>query len=357
MNERLSKKISIYNFLFTVGIVIYHSKNFYHLYTSSSSAFFDRMYDLYYSFVYICMGFFFMISAYLFYIGLKSEADVYKKMKKRLFTIGIPFLVWNLLVGAYEILYSIIKGTYDLDIVDYLLGLTIEPFNGPLWYLVALMVLMLIAPLIYKLKEHPNVFLGVLAGVIVLCCAWRVIFDENDRVVHWFMQYLPLYFIGAYFGLCKSDFVANEKYNYKLVSIVSAVVSVLILVYFVFLDQGWILFGYVLSLILPVTIWLSTYNSMFERFKLGYPVKASFFVYVMHMTLIGIFNTIITKVFGYGSMHPVVVFLAYFVFVAALYAVCLVFAYVAGKILPEKLYFALSGGRVKGGRAKKEAEK
>lgn len=349
MNECLSKKISIYNFIFTIGIVIYHSKNFHYLYSNQSSAFFDKMYNLYDLLASISLGFFFMVSAYLFYLGLNSQTDLYAKMKKRLYTIGIPFLAWNALVLAYEAVYGIIKGNLNLGFSDFALGFTFEPFDGPLWYMFALLLLMVVAPLIYKLKEHPNLFLGILIGIFVVCSLSKTFVVSDNAAIGWIMRlvgYIPLYFMGAYFGLCKSDFVSNEKYNRKFVAIVSACISVVIVIYFVFFGQSWRLFNYALSIILPVALWLSTCNSMYEKTKIRYPIKISFFIYAMHMLLIGILNTILTKIVGNGSLHPVLAFFGYFVFLAVLYFICLAVAYIAGKILPAKLYFALSGGRV-----------
>ena len=360
MSEGLSKKLSLYNFIFTIGIVIYHCKNFNALYSSSVNGFLNKMYGLYDLIGLVSMGFFFMVSAYLFYLGINSNADLYKKMKKRVITLGIPFLTWNVIILLYNIFYGIVKGTLSLGFTDFILGFTFQPFDGPLWYIFALLLLMLFAPLIYKLKNHPKVFLGIIIGALVGGSLCKSLVTSDNEAIQWatrLIGYVPIYLFGAYFGLCKNEFVSKEKYNYKLVAIISASISVEIIVYFMLLKQDISVLNYILQLVLPITIWLSTYNSMYEKIKIRYPLKVTFFVYALHMLLIGIFNTLLTKAIGYNSLNPAISFFAHFVFVAILYFVCLAVAYISGKFLPSKFYFALSGGRVEGGRAAKGTAK
>jgi len=349
MNSRLSKKISIYNFIFTIGIVVYHSKNFNVLYSSNSNGFLGAMYELYDLIGPISMGFFFMISAYLFYLGLNSKTDLYKKMKKRLFTLGVPFVTWNALVLLYNVVYGTIKGNLSIDLFDCVLGFTFVPFDGPFWYVFALLLLMILAPFIYKLKDHQKIFLGIVIVVFVACNAWRLLVKSDNLALQWITRligYMPIYLTGAYLGLCKNEVVAEERYNYKLVAIVSAILNVVIILYFILLKSNMVLLDNILLFVLPITIWLSTYNSMYDKVKIRYPLKVTFFVYAMHAVLIGIFNTLLTKAIGYGNLNPIISFFAHFVFVAILYLTCLLVAYISGKILPSKIYYALSGGRV-----------
>ena len=357
MNERLSKKISIYNFIFTIGIVLYHCKTFNTLYSAKPLAFFDAAYELYDLVGYICMGFFFMISAYLFYLGLTTEKSVYKKMQKRLLTLGVPFLAWNVIHLLWEIFYGVVKGNLRLGFWDFIWGFTFQPFDGPLWYMFALLLLMPIAPVLYKLKDHSKVFLGVVIGLFICCNLGKLFMTSDDAVTQWaarFVGYLPIYFLGAYFGLCKSEFVSNEAYSYKLVAPIAAGLSLLIIAYFAFLKQEIPLLNNVLYFVLPITVWLSTYNAMYDKISIGYPLKITFFVYAMHKLLIELLYMSMTKTIGFTSLPPIISFFAHFVVVAAVYFICLATAYIAGKILPSKMYFALSGGRVEGGRAKKQ---
>ena len=358
MSEGLSKKISIYNFIFTIGIVIYHCKNFNILFSRQTNVFLDKVYNLYDLIGYISMGFFFMLSAYLFYVGLENKSDIYRKIKKRLFTLGIPFLAWNCIFLLYEIFYGIIKSNLKISIFDLIWGFTFKPFDGPLWYVLALLLLMLIAPIVFKLKNRPNVLLGIVVGVLVGSNIWKICVVPENATVEWIsrlVMYLPFYFLGTYLGLCKSDVVSKGKYNYKLVHIISICISIVIIAYFVFWKQNVLILDNVLLFILPIAIWLSTNNSLYEKIKIRYPLKVTFFIYAMHMLLIGIMNTVLTKLIGYGSLPPMVSFFAHFVFVAVLYGICLAVAYVTGKILPSKIYFALSGGRVVGSKKNDDA--
>lgn len=360
MNERLSKKISIYNFIFTIAIVIYHCKNFNDLFSSRQNWPLDVAYAFYDLIGYIAMGFFFMISSYLFYLGIDKDADLYGKMKKRLLTLGIPFLVWNLLFLVYKLGMQIVKTrSISISPIDLLLGFSFRAFDGPLWYILALLLLMAFAPLIIKLKNHPRVLLIIVALSLIVSNVCRILVLPDNEMVQWVVRlvgYLPLYLIGVYFGLAKSEIIAKERYNYKAVSVASIAVSILIIAYFLFFKQEIPLLNNLLLFVLPITVWLSTYNSMFERASIKYPMKVTFFVYAMHTALIGVLNSVLNKIIGYNSLHPIVSFFAHFVFAAVLYFVCLATAWILGKILPKKLYFALSGGRVEGKRKSGEGK-
>ena len=122
--------------------------------------------------------------------------------------------------------------------------------------------------------------------------------------------------------------------------------SVAITVYVVFFKTAVPVLNDVLLHVLPITVWLSTGNALFKNVKIAYPLKITFFVYAMHNILIGIMNTVIGKIVGLNSLNPIVAFFAHYLMVAILYLVVLAFAYITGKILPKKAYFALSGGRV-----------
>ena len=349
MSEGLSKKISIYNFIFTMGIVIYHWKNFYISYSSKTNVFTELMFQWYNLLGSICLGFFFAISAYLFYLGVDSKDTLVKKIKKRLLTLGIPFIVWNILYLGYKLIYSILRGKgIDISPMDLLKGFTLEPFDGPFWYVFALLLLMAFSPLLLKLRKRPKIFLAMLLGVFFGCCAASQLFNSEKLIFSWLLRmanYLPLYLLGAYLGACKSDMISDGKYINKWISACAAVLSAVIIVYLVAFDFNIMLLSWILRVILPISLWLSVPDNVFENAKIGFPLKISFFIYAMHSLLIGILNTLFVKVVGYNSISPLPTTACHLGLLFVLYLICFSFAYIAKKILPSKLYFALSGGR------------
>lgn len=350
MNESLSKKISIYNFICTLGIVIYHWKNFYILFSNKENYLSDSLYNFYDLLASISLGFFFMTSAYLFYLGIDSGVKLVKKIKKRLITLGIPFIVWNILCFAYSSTYSLIRGRgLDVSLGDIILGFTLDPFDGPFWYIVALIVLMSISPLLLKLKKKPQLFLIVVITLTIVCSIVHSEISSENMFVSWLLRllnYTPIYIFGAYLALCKSRIFSRGRYINKVISVLALLSGATIVLYFTLVDVEANAFTWCLKAVLPILLWLAVPDELFGKAKIVFPIRISFFLYAMHGTLIGILDTIFTKLVGYNNMPLILSIICHIVLFTILYLVCLAFAFITKKILPKKIYFALSGGRV-----------
>lgn len=349
MNENLSKKISIYNFVFTMCIVIYHWKNFHILFSEKQLYLFDKLYTFYDNLGYISLGIFFMISGYLFYLGIDNRETLVKKIKRRLFSLGVPFIVWNTLMLAYYILHGFYSRTFSFSVKDIILGFSFFPFNGPFWYIFALLLLMGVSPLVLKTQKYKRAFFCILIIVYIGAYLWGTLIESNSQIIGWISRliyYIPAYMVGAYFGICKSDAIINEKYNVKVTTIIARILSVLFILYFVVFDLDVQGINWIILHGLPITIWLSFSNKMFNKVKINYFIKNTFFVYAMHAFVISVINTIIIKIAQYNSMHYIISFVLHFVCIGVLCLTCTCFALVARKILPSKIFGMLTGGRV-----------
>lgn len=105
----------------------------------------------------ITVPFFFFVSGYLFFFGWQPSGKSYLgKLRRRVFTLLIPYLVWSLIgmIGYYVIhlitnLESIVAnlqaGNYDVGYVLRLFLRAEMPYH--LWFMRDLMVIMLVSPL------------------------------------------------------------------------------------------------------------------------------------------------------------------------------------------------------------------
>lgn len=80
----------------------------------------------------IALNYFFAVSAYKFYVSEKSCGD---KLKKRLTTLMVPYMAWNTI---YISLYILQNGLPNIRTI--ILGYTLTPFDGPLWYIFVLYI-------------------------------------------------------------------------------------------------------------------------------------------------------------------------------------------------------------------------
>lgn len=132
----------------------------------------------------ISVPLFFMISGYLFFRGGWSWTTYAGKLKRRLHTLLIPFLFWNLLalavlaiaqslpqtsMLAYSTRFSPVKSFSCFDYFNALFGLTVHyPISAQFWFIRDLMALIVLAPVI-------NFFLAgrlALPFISVIGCLW-----------------------------------------------------------------------------------------------------------------------------------------------------------------------------------------
>ena len=131
-------KMTAYSFWMTILIVIYHlSPHILELGVYPSN---DNVVSLYKNFFElfgsIALNYFFAASAYKFFISKKTNKT---KLFKRVKTLLLSYIIWNTL---YISLYIIQYGTINLK--DVILGYTLTPFDGPMWYILVLYIFMVL---------------------------------------------------------------------------------------------------------------------------------------------------------------------------------------------------------------------
>ena len=239
MQQHLKKNSDIISLLrlpLIVGVVFIHS-------IKLSQGYFP-LYDFCYSFItegicQVCVPLFFFSSGYLFFQNVdKFDIRIYKsKIKRRISSLLIPFIFWNLfvvaIIGTGQILCpSLFSGAFknvlDFDAKDWLsifycsLG-TNKPIAYQLWFLRDLILMSAITPIIYCLCKHLKFwFIGTLMVLYIL--------GVKSLVTGLSFFSLFFYCTGCWFGVNKIKFYF-ESNGLRWVSIVSFVI-LLILVLF-----------------------------------------------------------------------------------------------------------------------------
>ena len=136
---------------------------------------------------------FFLISGYLFfYKGIFSISFYFRKLKKRVSSILVPFLLWNILYMVIWALGDLRIARNDdaeiLGIVPFVTGLTSNifrdvyqwvmgmfvnfngasaPVNIPFWYLRDLICMFVLSPIVFWFSKYTRLY-----GLILLGIAW-----------------------------------------------------------------------------------------------------------------------------------------------------------------------------------------
>lgn len=121
---------------------------------------------------------FFVISGYLFFTNIRYWSwDIYlNKVSKRIKTLLIPYLLWNVIALSYPVSLYLIR---DVPLPDSIVGWLSyfwdagdglsQPLDYPLWYVRDLMVVTLLSPLWYLMLKFLGLFfVAVLVVLYVL---------------------------------------------------------------------------------------------------------------------------------------------------------------------------------------------
>ena len=155
---------------------------------------------------------FFIMSGYLFFANVdKWDVVTYKKkLLRRIKTLLIPYLIWNLLMAVKLKTFSISMFWAYWDPAGKQIDwfgheqLMTAPANMPLWFLRDLMVVSLFTPIIYILVRKLGYWLMVVLTMLYLSGVYAFIPGLSAYAVFFFT-------LGAFLSIRKMDLVENLK--------------------------------------------------------------------------------------------------------------------------------------------------
>lgn len=212
-----------YSFWMTILIVIYHlAPHLIDLEKYKGDIYCRHFFETFGS---IALNYFFAASAYKFFVSKKS----YKiKLKKRIKTLIIPFVVWNTI---YIILYILQKGIPGSKTL--ILGYTLAPFDGPLWYIFVIYIFFVIYSVIIKHKNISYlrffiILLSFSAAMFHALAIKKIIYFPYIFWVERTCRMLPAFLAGMYFARKHN---AVHKKNSNVVAALGAATCILMATY------------------------------------------------------------------------------------------------------------------------------
>jgi hypothetical protein len=127
---------------------------------------------------------FFLLSAYLFFYGFQLRRDLLRKYRSRLYSLVVPYSLWNVLylvvfLMVPHIAYIQTLSAYaplTLDWHTVLARMTSDPAAGQLWFVRDLMCFVAVAPLFACAFQHRWLACIILLGCLVywqpVDCSW-----------------------------------------------------------------------------------------------------------------------------------------------------------------------------------------
>ncbi|HPJ43464.1 MAG TPA: acyltransferase [Spirochaetota bacterium] len=289
MNQVVSKTINIIRFPLMLLIVVIHA------YSPGDNTGFNYLQTFFSQVIArIAVPLFFIISSFLLFFNYSlNRSIIFEKLSKRVKTLLVPFLFWNLVVfGLYLLLQELpfaqkfsnsnLPVLSDLTFDEYLGFLFIHPIANQFWFIRDLMILVVLSPLIYLITKKTGILLSLIALILVSLPQLREFLEFK-----W--PSLLFFNIGCFLAL-------THKSNYQYL-IKGKVLGFLTLIYLIIAGfetwvyvgrQVYILFLHYLNIIIGLVIfWNIFLRAIDSRINgiFGKAGKYSFIVYAMHVPI------------------------------------------------------------------------
>ena len=253
---------------------------------------------------------FFVMSAYWLFRFKVFESDalrvLFRKMKKKVKTICVPYLVWNiigmifyLVITRVPVLANMMNNgeVIELNLSNIFGGIFLYRYYYPFWYMAELIILTALAPLILIIIRKKYLCAISFSVVIVAVFAnWNFTYLKASSVL--------FFVIGATLAIYKKDFWEKSNYNKIFWSILFIVMCI---------ARWWKIpvVNEIFYCISPIVLWCSS-NVFFEGRKidnkLPWFIHQSFFVYAAHVLPVTAVGHILAKV-GNGSIFATVAYI------------------------------------------------
>lgn len=297
MNELISKTFTLLRFPLMIGVVMIHcditdqlSPNLQVQWAGNVMYLFSNVIGRF------SVPMFFIISGFLFFRnGIFDYSTYISKLRNRVNTLLIPYLLWNLIgflyfvIKHYPPMSAVFQGVSEIEIsfMNFLkafwefrfdgLGETKSmPIDFPLWYIRDLIVVVVLSPLIYRLVK---------SGIALVAALGLLWFVFNIELVGIEMTGFFFFSLGAYFAVNKIDIAkAISPIQIAIPITIIAIVSIIIdittrgTVHHHLIHKFVILMG-----IIMMFMWTAIVVKMNKSISLIYRLApATFFVYALH---------------------------------------------------------------------------
>jgi surface polysaccharide O-acyltransferase-like enzyme len=296
---------------------------------------------------------FFLMSGYLFFAVITWSREVYfAKLKRRVRTLLIPFLFWNMLVLLFYLAIQnipviqqythsgFVPVIADFNVFDYLnavFGITHKPIAYQFWFIRDLMVLVLISPLIQILNKW--VFAAFL-GITSLCWffqIWPVPFPRVDAVL--------FFGIGSFLSINHLSIFVLDKYGKYFVFVYIPVVILATLARNMTFGSYLYCFGVALGVF--AALFLTSYITRKKRMSefLSGLSGMAFFIFAAHEPLLSVLRRVADVLIP--SITPGIKLILYFTLPFLVIAAAILVYKVLFRIAPK--FLSIINGRIETG--------
>lgn len=179
MNSELSNNIKIASLLCTLMVIFRHSRNLVAFWGTEDvinpCCFIENGFS---TLTEVAVPYFFLVSGFFFFrSSYSNKADYYAMIIKKGKTLLIPYIIWNII--GFVILW--LAGSWVNDnptsvnsLAAFFEGLLLSDYDGPLWYVRNLMMMMALVPIYGWIFQINKLLLYGIIGIGLFLWWWPV---------------------------------------------------------------------------------------------------------------------------------------------------------------------------------------
>ena len=280
---------------------------------------------------------FFIISGYLLFL---KEFDWKQNLKKKVRTLLVPFLFWNIAWMMFEFLGGfILPGMFEnfskWSWLDWIMKFSFDSFYIPFWFIWYLFVMNVLSGVMRWLFQKSQLVSVIVVLIVLLLPFYSLHASRWKQAVAFFM-------VGGLIAIHREKISdCFEKIKHHLVLVGVLITTGIIALTSVFAGNEFVRHG---ALLIGSMALLATFIGMSEgvdNAKYTRWVPHTFIIYAVHGKIISIFQILAIKLLGQSN---VVITAEYFLLPAIVILLCVVFSVIFQKLAPGLFRFS-QGGR------------
>ena len=245
---------------------------------------------------------FFILSGISFFKGYDNKKYP-NKIKSRIFTLVIPYLLWNTVWLLWEIVtsYSFFlvgaesNALNSLDLITILKGIFFYGCNPPFWFIFDLIIFSFLAPVVFLLIKNKYVGIVSIFGLTVL----SLFGIHLPETLFYYPTAIIFYILGAIIGYHYFDLALLK--SSKTIQIGSLLFLASYFIAKTFVPQEFHVDNYLIETIVFILCSLSLWNIVdifIGKIKPRAIYGRSFAIYAMHINVSGIVMKILSAIIG-----------------------------------------------------------